>query len=89
MCENENCVEDALAETGVKMARDKAKIVLDLLAQNKAMPLVEIMSIVDIPDNEVRTIVADLERENLIKVEDQGTLDEIVAIREQGIRAAG
>ncbi len=78
-----------MAETGVKMVRDKAKIVLDLLAQNKAMPLVEIMSIVDIPDNEVKTIVAELEKENLIKVEDQGTLDEIVAIREQGIRAAG
>ncbi|HKV92915.1 MAG TPA: hypothetical protein VJW20_10235 [Candidatus Angelobacter sp.] len=71
------------------MARDNAKIVLDLLAQNKAMPLVQIMSVVDIPDNEVQTIVADLEKDNLIKVEGHGTLDEIVTIREQGIRAAG
>jgi predicted transcriptional regulator len=76
-------------ETGVKMARDKSQIVLDLLAQKKAMPLVEIMSIVDIPDNEVQMIVAKLEKDNLIKVEAKGTLDEIVAIRQQGIRAAG
>ena len=71
------------------MARDKSQIVLDLLAQKKAMPLVEIMSIVDIPDNEVQMIVAKLEKDNLIKVEAKGTLDEIVAIRQQGIRAAG
>lgn len=77
--------------TATVMAKDKdnARIILDVLARNKAMPLVELMSVVDLPDPEVQSIVKVLERENLVSVSQGGTLDEIVAIREQGLRAAG
>jgi hypothetical protein len=40
---------------------DETKLILGLLAQRKAMPLVEIMSVVDLPDNEVQAAVKDLE----------------------------
>jgi DNA-binding IclR family transcriptional regulator len=78
--------------TGTAVARDKqdnAKIILDLLARHKAMSLVELMSVVEMPDSEVRHIVENLESKNLVRVSQRGTLDEIVAIREQGLRAAG
>jgi len=76
--------------TGVAMGRahDKAKIILDYVAQRKAVPLLELVSSVDIPEDQVEAIINNLEKENYIKVSDKGTLDEIVTIRDQGIRAA-
>lgn len=74
--------------TGVEMAGDKAKMILGYLAQRKAVPLLELVSTVDIPEDQVQTIINNLEKENYIKVSDKGTLDEIVTIRDQGIRAA-
>jgi DNA-binding IclR family transcriptional regulator len=73
----------------VAKVKDNAKIILDVLAQNKAMSLVDLMSVVDLPDAEVERIVESLERDNFVRVSQGGTLDEIVAIREQGLRAAG
>lgn len=75
--------------TAVAKVKDNAKIILDVLAQNKAMSLVDLMSVVDLPDAEVERIVESLERDNFVRVSQGGTLDEIVAIREQGLRAAG
>jgi len=72
---------------GTAMAYDKRKLILDLLAQRKAMPLVEIMSVVDIPDNEVQAAVQDLEKNNFVWVSQGKTLDQIVTIREEGLRA--
>ena len=71
------------------MARTEAKVVLDYLAQRKAVPFFELLSLVPISENQMHVIVDGLEKENYVRVSDKGTLDEIVAIREQGIRAAG
>lgn len=76
-------------QTGVMMARTEAKVVLDYLAQRKAVPFFELLSLVPISENQMHVIVDGLEKENYVRVSDKGTLDEIVAIREQGIRAAG
>jgi hypothetical protein len=77
-------------ETGAAAtAHDKAKLILDLLAQRQAMSLVEIMSVVDIPDNEIQAVVGELEKNNLVKVSQGDTLDRIVTIRDEGLRAAG
>ena len=74
--------------TGVAMARDKTNAVLEALARSKAMSLVELMSVVDFPDNEIEQIVESLRADNLVRVSGSG-LDEIITIREQGLRAAG
>ena len=76
--------------TGAVMAVDpaKAKRVLSALAQNKAMPLLALTTLADVPESELRRIVDNLESNNLVKIEQKGTVDEIVIIREQGIRAA-
>lgn len=65
------------------------KTVLDILAQKKALSLVELMSYVDIPDDDVVKVVGTLERKSLVKVTRPGKLDDdaIVAIREPGLRA--
>lgn len=76
-------------QTGAVMAPNKTKIVLDYLAQRKAVPFLELVSTVDIPEDQIHGILEGLEKENYIKLSDKGTLDEIVTIREQGIRAAG
>ncbi len=68
---------------------DKTKLILGLLAQRKAMPLVEIMSVVDLPDNEVQAAVKDLEENKLVRVSPGNKLEKIVTIREEGLRAAG
>jgi len=68
---------------------DKTKLILGLLAQRKAMPLVEIMSVVDLPDNEVQAAVKDLEENKLVRVSPGNKLEQIVTIREEGLRAAG
>ncbi len=70
------------------MARDKTNAVLEALARSKAMSLVELMSVVDFPDNEIEQIVESLRADNLVRVSGSG-LDEIITIREQGLRAAG
>ena len=70
------------------MVEDNVKIVLDVLARNKAMSLVELMSVVNMPDTEVQNIVKELELQNLVRVSKGGVLEEIVAIREEGLRAA-
>jgi hypothetical protein len=83
--------------TGVAVARqkdvaehkDNAKIVLGVLAHNKAMPLLELMSVVELPDDEVQKVVEGLEKEKLVSISQRGTLDEIVTISWQGLRAAG
>ncbi len=81
--------EAVVAEgTGVAMARDKTNAVLEALARSKAMSLVELMSVVDFPDNEIEQIVESLRADNLVRVSGSG-LDEIITIREQGLRAAG
>jgi hypothetical protein len=53
------------------------------------MPLVEIMSVVDLPDNEVQAAVKDLEENKLVRVSPGNKLEQIVTIREEGLRAAG
>ena len=68
---------------------DETKLILGLLAQRKAMPLVEIMSVVDLPDNEVQAAVKDLEENKLVRVSPGNKLEQIVTIREEGLRAAG
>ena len=71
------------------MARGKTKLILDVLAQRKAMPLVELMTVVDIPDNEVQAVIGDLEKNNLVRVSQGDMNDQIITIREEGLRAAG
>jgi hypothetical protein len=82
--------EGALAEgTVVGVTREQARnIVLDKLAVSKAMSLLELTSAVDLPDSEIEEVVKSLKSENLVWVSGSG-LDEIITIREQGIRAAG
>jgi DNA-binding IclR family transcriptional regulator len=77
-----------ITEPTVAQANSSHKVILGILAQKKALSLVELMSFVDIPDGEVSAVVHDLEHQNLVKVTGAGTLDEIIAIREQGLRAA-
>ncbi len=71
------------------MTSENYSKVLKTLAQNKAMSLVEPMSVLEAPDSEIEAIVNDLKQRNLVKISEEGTLDEIVTIREQGLRAAG
>ncbi len=70
--------------------RDK---VLKTLARKGAMSLLELMSVVDVPDSEIESIVKELQKDNLVKLSKNGTdedaMDEIVTIREQGLRAVG
>jgi len=82
--------EDALSQSaGVGVARNEARnTVLDKLAGSKAMSLVELTSAIDLPDSEIEEIVKSLKSENLVWVSGSG-LDEIITIREQGLRAAG
>jgi hypothetical protein len=79
----------AVAKAKDAVAKDNAKIILDVLVQRKAMSLVELMSVVDVPDAEVQAIVESLERDNLVRVSGRGALDEIITIREHGLRSAG
>lgn len=74
--------------TGAAVARDKVSIVLDTLARNKAVSLLELMSMLDLPDTEIEQIVNSLQSRNLVKVSGSGA-DKIITIREQGLRVAG
>jgi len=61
---------------------------LQTLAHSKALSMVELMSLVDVPDGDVENIVKELEQQKLVSVSgDQ--LDRIVTIRSEGLKAAG
>ena len=66
----------------------KHEKVLQTLAHSKALSMVELMSLVDVPDGDVENIVKELEQQKLVSVSgDQ--LDRIVTIRSEGLKAAG
>ena len=66
-----------------------SKLVLDTLARNKAMSLVELMSELDLPDNEIEKIVKNLEENNFVRITEREKMDEIITIRQEGLRIAG
>jgi DNA-binding IclR family transcriptional regulator len=70
------------------MSRDDAQTILNTVAKNRAVALVELTTLVDLPDAEIEGIVKTLAEADLVKVSGSG-LDRVVRIQEQGLRAAG
>ena len=70
------------------MATDSENLVLQQLAKSKAASLIELMSLVDVPDDEIENVVTTLEQKNLVSISGSSDrLNRIVAIRNQGLRA--
>lgn len=78
------------ASAGAKiMATNSENLVLQQLAKSKAASLIELMSLVDVPDDEIEGVVTNLENQNLVSISGSGDrLNRIVTIRNQGLRAA-
>ncbi len=71
------------------MATNSENLVLQQLAKSKAASLIELMSLVDVPDDEIEGVVTNLENQNLVSISGSGDrLNRIVTIRNQGLRAA-
>ena len=71
------------------MASPYENIVLQQLAKSKAASLIELMSLVDVPDDEIEDVVTTLERQNLVSISSSSDrLNRIVTIRNQGLKAA-
>ena len=63
-------------------------LVLQQLAKSKAASLIELMSLVDVPDDEIENVVTALEQKNLVSISGSSDrLNRIVTIRNQGLRA--
>ena len=81
-----------MAQEATVMAPDKsadyAKAIFDVLVQRRALSLPELLLYVDAPKAEVNRIIQDLENQKLIKIWHRGTPDEIIMIREKGLRAS-
>jgi len=58
----------------------KHEIVLETIRKRKALPFLELSSLLPIDDSELSTIIADLERDDLVRISSgNNVLDEIVA----------
>lgn len=63
--------------------------VLQTLARHKAMPFLELTSLCDISDEKLKSILADLESEDFIRVINRGDItEEIVTLRHKGFSVA-
>lgn len=70
------------------MATDSENLVLQQLAKSKAASLIELMSLVDVPDDEIEGVVTTLEQKNLVSISGSSDrLNRIVTIRNQGLKA--
>ena len=70
------------------MATDSENLVLQQLAKSKAASLIELMSLVDVPDDEIEDVVTTLEQKNFVSISGSSDrLNRIVTIRNQGLRA--
>lgn len=64
--------------------------VLRVLVQHKAMPFLELTSMLDIDDERLKEIIKQLETEQLVKVSNRGNiLKEIVTARGRAFEVAG
>ena len=64
--------------------------VLRVLVQHKAMPFLELTSMLDIDDERLNEIIKQLETEQLVKVSNRGNiLEEIVTARGRAFEVAG
>lgn len=64
--------------------------VLRVLVQHKAMPFLELTSMLDIDDERLKEIIKQLETEQLVKVSNRGNiLEEIVTARGRAFEVAG
>lgn len=77
------------AFTGAKLWLQILKnLVLQQLAKSKAASLIELMSLVDLPDDEIEGVVTTLEQKNLVSISGSSDrLNRIVTIRNQGLKA--
>lgn len=73
---------------GVVMAPDKVRTVLNAVAKNRTISLIELTTLINLPDSEIEGIVEELAADGLVKVTGSGW-DKIITIKEQGLRAAG
>jgi hypothetical protein len=78
-----------LSRTEQMMLDTTYRKVLQTLARYKAMPFLELTSVCDISDDELKSILADLESEDLVRVINRGDItEEIVTLRHKGFSVA-
>jgi hypothetical protein len=77
------------AQEVVKMQFDTTyRKVLDALIRYRSMPFLELTTVCDIGDDELTSIITNLEKQDLVKVVNrEDILEEIVTLKKKGLEA--
>jgi hypothetical protein len=70
------------------MSEESYQTVFGVLVQNRSLPFLQLCTLTAMDENQVREIVDELERRNLVRVTSKGdTFNEIVTVREAAFAA--